>query len=259
MSDSEILEVALEQHAIDCNCAPQDFMKNEPVVCTARTSSNARVYLKQPIVCYLVSYGSNVVASCMEELVVPVTKWIAQDRPLHYLFETPTLYELNSILEPFGARACYQAEYFLPSVDAVFGVDLSCPYELRILGPEDFRKLYLPAWSNALCSERPQLDMLGVGAYNRDTLVGLAGCSADCAQMWQIGIDVLPAYRRQGIASALTNRLARETFERGKIPFYCAAWSNVRSVRNALACGFKPSWVELSARPIKEIEKPSSS
>ena len=80
--------------------------------------------------------------------------------------------------------------------------------------------------------------------------MGLAGCSADCAHMWQIGIDVLPAYRRQGIAAALTNRIARETFARGKVPFYCAAWANVRSVRNALTSGFKPAWVELTARPI---------
>ena len=112
-----------------------------------------------------------------------------------------------------------------------------------------------PAPSATLCDERPQLDVLGVGAYDGDTLVGLAGCSADCATMWQIGIDVLPSYRQQGIAATLTNRLARETFARGKVPFYCAAWSNVRSVRNAIACGFKPAWVEVTARPLAEVEK----
>ena len=94
--------------------------------------------------------------------------------------------------------------------------------------------------------------MLGVGALDSGTLVGLAGCSADCTQMWQIGIDVLPSHRRQGIAAALANRLARETFARGMVPVYCAAWSNVRSVRNALASGFKPAWVEATARPITE-------
>ena len=66
--------------------------------------------------------------------------------------------------------------------------------------------------------------------------------------MWQIGIDVLPEYRRQGIASALTSRLAVEILNRGKVPFYCAAWSNVKSVRSAIKAGFKPAWVELTAR-----------
>jgi predicted GNAT family acetyltransferase len=71
--------------------------------------------------------------------------------------------------------------------------------------------------------------------------------------MWQIGIDVLPAYRRQGVASALTARLALECLARDKVPFYCAAWSNVRSVRNAIKSGFRPAWVELTAKPIATV------
>ena len=39
-----------------------------------------------------------------------------------------------------------------------------------------------------------------------DKLVGLAACSADCDNMWQIGVDVLPEYRRMGIASSLDSR-----------------------------------------------------
>ncbi len=94
--------------------------------------------------------------------------------------------------------------------------------------------------------------MLGVGAYDCGKLVGLAGCSADCETMWQIGVDVLPKYRRQGIAAALTSRLAVEILNRGKVPFYCSAWSNIRSVRNAIKSGFLPAWVEMTAKP-KEI------
>ena len=36
-------------------------------------------------------------------------------------------------------------------------------------------------------------DVLAVGAYDGARLVGLAGCSADCESMWQIGVDVLPS------------------------------------------------------------------
>lgn len=97
--------------------------------------------------------------------------------------------------------------------------------------------------------------MLGVGAYDGEKLVGLAACSADCESMWQIGIDVLPDYRRRGIASALTSRLALEILRHSKVPFYCAAWSNVRSVRNAIKSGFRPAWVELTAKPAAFVEK----
>ena len=66
---------------------------------------------------------------------------------------------------------------------------------------------------------RKEFDVLGVGAYDGEKLIGLAGCSADCDMMWQIGIDVLPEYRNKGIASALTSRLALKVLERGKVPF----------------------------------------
>ena len=89
-------------------------------------------------------------------------------------------------------------------------------------------------------------------------LVALAGASADCETMWQIGVDVLPAYRRKGLAEAVTSRLAQTVLERGKVPFYCVAWSNLPSVRNAIACGFVPAWVQLTAKPIAENRTGSS-
>lgn len=120
---------------------------------------------------------------------------------------------------------------------------------------EDFAQLYLPEWSNALCEKRKHLDVLGVGAYDSGKLIGLAACSADCDIMWQIGSDVLPEYRRQGIASTLTNKLAREILARGKVPFYCAAWCNIKSVRNAIKSSFCPAWVEVTAKPIGFVDK----
>ena len=75
--------------------------------------------------------------------------------------------------------------------------------------------------------------------------------------MWQIGVDVLPEYRRQGIAAALTSRLAQEILLRDKVPFYCAVWSNLKSVRNALKCGFLPAWVELSSLPVSKTRDES--
>ena len=149
--------------------------------------------------------------------------------------------------EEKGYGVCFMAEYYLPDVNRI--PKLSCNYKTRVLEQPDFEELYRPEWSNALCRDRKNLDVLGVGAYDGEKLIGLAGCSADCDEMWQIGVDVLPEYRRRGIASALTSTLAVEILNRGKVPFYCSAWSNIRSVRNAVKSGFIPAWVELTAKP----------
>ena len=245
MNNQEILNIAIRQSAEDLSCAPEDFLKRENVVVFSKENENARKYLKLPFSCQLASYGNNIVASVAPALADTVRDYI--DRfEIYHCFETPNMLVLQEKLLPLGLNICFMEEYFLPDINELKA--RSCPFSLRVLTPSDFADLYLPEWSNALCEKRKHLDMLAVGAYDGETLVGLAGCSADCDTMWQIGVDVLPDYRKQGIASALTSRLALEALERGKVPFYCCAWSNIASARNAIRSGFRPAWVEMTAK-----------
>lgn len=252
MTREEIWQTAYRQSAEDLCCDLGDFRREEGVVVLSRENPRARKYLELPFSCQLVSYGGNVVASVSPPFREAAEAYLRRFPPEH-CFETPNLHVLNEALLPLGQKICFMAEYFLP--EPALLSRHPCPYPLRTLVPEDFGPLYLPEWSNALCEKRKHLDVLAVGAYDGETLVGLAGCSADCRDMWQIGVDVLPAYRRQGIARALTSALAAEILSRGKVPFYCAAWSNLKSVRNALGCGFRPAWVELTAKPAGYVEQ----
>ena len=252
ITNEDIWKIALQQSAYDCNCVPEDFLAEQNVVTISKKHPLARKYLDLPLSCDLVSYGSNIVAQASEE-IAPLVKQYIDRFPVEHCFETPNMHVLDEQLRPFGQKICFMAEYFLPDVDAI--KELPCAYELRVLHQEDFASLYLPQWSNALCEKRRHLDVLGVGAYDNGELIGLAGCSADCDMMYQIGIDVLPEYRRKGIASALTSRLALEVLALDKVPFYCAAWCNIKSVRNAIRCGFRPAWVVMTAKDISFVEQ----
>ncbi len=250
MTNQEILAAAMRQSAIDLGCEPHDFTRTEPVIVTAGIPQNARKYLKQPYAAYFVSYGSNIVASVSPELYGTVQDYLAKF-PLVHTFEPPHIHVLHATLAPLGYGICTTSEYWLPDVNAVR--QLECEYDLRVLTQKDFAGLYRPEWSNALCEKRAELDVLGVGAYDGNKLVGLAGCSADCESMWQIGVDVLPDYRRKGIASAVTSRLTAEILKRGKVPFYCCAWCNLASARNAVKSGFRPAWTEMDVRSMEKI------
>lgn len=253
MTNEEILKIALLQSSYDCNCEPEDFIKDESVVVLSKKHEKARVYLSSlPFECDMVSYGNNIVAQTSEKLM-PVVSEFVKKYPAEHAFETPNIYALNDSLEKYGLKVCFMAEYFLPDVEKLRL--LPCEYETRLLNKGDFANLYTDEWSNALCKERAEYDMLCIGAYDGEKLVGLAGASADCETMYQIGIDVLPEYRRKGIASALTSRLALEIIALGKVPFYCAAWCNIKSVRNAIKCGFRPAWVELTAKSADFVER----
>lgn len=251
-TNKEILRIALEQSAIDSNCQWDDFLKDENVVVKSVANPKARKYLKLPHVCDLTSYGSNIVATINEDYRDIVEKYINK-YAIEHCFETPNLHVLNDAFRQYDLGVCFMAEYFLPDVDALKA--LPCKYEMKVLEQPDFADLYKPEWSNALCEDRKQLDVLGVGAYDNGRLIGLAACSADGEEMWQIGIDVLKEYRRQGIAAALTSNLAMEILKRDKVPFYCCAWSNIKSARNAIKSGFRPAWAEVTVKPLQMINE----
>ncbi len=247
MTNSEIFRFALEQSAIDCNCKSEDFLKDENTLTVSRPHPKARVYLPLPFKCDLVTYGRGIVAQTSGELAQTVRTYI-DSYPNEHCFETPNIHALDEMLKNHGLKTCFMAEYFLPDVEILKERD--CGFELRVLTPPEFADLYTPQWSNALCEKRKELDALAVGAYDGEKLIGLAGCSRDCDTMYQIGVDVLSEYRHRGIAAAVTSKLALEVLVLGKVPFYCAAWSNLASVRNAVKCGFKPAWAELTARDV---------
>ena len=245
MTNKEILQIALQQSAYDCNCNADDFLSTENKVVLSQKNEKARVYMPLPLECDLVSYGNNIVAQVSPRMKETV-EWYISKYAVEHCFESPNVIALNEKLAEFGYKVCFMAEYFLPNVNAL--KELPCNYEIRVLLPEEFEQYYTDEWGNALCESRKHLDKLAVGAFDDGKLIGLAGCSADCETMYQIGVDVLPEYRRKGIASAITSRLAIETLKLGKVPFYCAAWSNIKSIRNAIRSGFRPAWVELTAR-----------
>ena len=251
MTNKDILHIAMEQSAADIGCKAEDFLSDKNVVVPLNMGSNAKRYYKLPIGCNFISYGSNVVAAVTDEVADIVAEYISRFE-FYHCFETPNMHWLNERLSSKGQTICFMAEYYLPDVNRL--ASLPCVFEMRVLEKGQFEDLYLQEWSNALCSDRKQLDMLAVGAYDGGKLVGLAGCSADADEMWQIGVDVLPEYRRNGIASAITSKLALEILDRDKVPFYCTAWSNIRSVRNAVKSGLIPAWAEMTVKPADTVK-----
>ena len=253
MTNRDILAAALSQSAIDSACRAEDFLADIPRFFVSRADARARQYLKLPHLCDFVSYGRNAVVSGRADVVEAVKPLVAATSAAD-LFVPPSVDELNRVLLPFGLGIRFVGSYFLPDADEFQSVSeaRSREYQIRLLEPADFQSLYQTRWGNALCEKRKSLDRLCVGAYLGETLAGLAGASADCDAMWQIGVDVLPAHRGRGIATLITRRLAEEVFARGYIPFYCCLWSNLPSMKNAIRSGFRPAWAQMSAEPVEK-------
>ena len=138
MTNKEILQIALKQSAVDMNCRPEDFCRNEYVITESRASEAARKYLPLPFACDMVSYGSNIVATIDPQYREIVEQYLSS-YPVANAFETPHMHVLDDAFAPYHMGVCFMAEYFLPDLDRLH--KLPCAYPLKVLEPPAFRDL----------------------------------------------------------------------------------------------------------------------
>ena len=122
-------------------------------------------------------------------------------------------------------------------------------------------------YSNALGFSATRPDVLVLAAYAVDGAgdtesvgisanadpVAMVGLSDDSPIMRQIGIDVLPAWRGAGIASALVRDAARLTLAEGYLPFYGTSPSHILSQRVAMNAGLVPTWWEYVSTSMNDL------
>lgn len=122
-------------------------------------------------------------------------------------------------------------------------------------------------YSNALGFSERRPDVLVLAAYAVDGAgdtegagipanadpVAMVGMSDDSPIMRQIGIDVLPAFRGAGIASALVRDAARLTLAEGYLPFYGTSPSHILSQRVAMNAGLVPTWWEYVSTSMNDL------
>ena len=171
-----------------------------------------------------------------------------------WLFEQHNYYELECELRKHGYKMALTHHMFMPLPELI---EIKTDLNIKWLEQKDITPFYgNENFPNAICDkfkpERP--DVLCVVAMDGDKIMGMAGCSADTPELWQIGIDVLPEYRGRGLAKTLVTLLRNETFRRGAIPYYGTSLSNLASWKTALECGFKPCWVESESQPDEKME-----
>ncbi len=228
---NEILLVVRKQLAQDMGCAPEDFLKDGVVFCEAGLNSRRGIVRMENSHLEIVTMGRGIVASGQSDVLNRVRPILSGKRR-DDLFSAPFLYG--------------HSLYYIP--DRQDREMLPCPegFSLELAEGEQIRRLYaVPGFENALRYEwnHPRPDVIALYATRDGEIAGMAAASQDCEAMWQIGIDVMEKFRGLGLAAFLVNRLARLILEKGVVPFYGTASSNIPSQAVAHRSGFAPAWM----------------
>ncbi len=246
MTKTEIYGAVRDQLSRELSCEPGDFLGEDNVITGFRLHEKRRRFSEDRPFLQMATFGSCAVISADEKLHPWLSEWI-RDKRGFTLFEQENWFGLETELRTYGYRMASTHHMFLPRPEIT---DITTDINIKWYEQGELDGFYgKPYLSNALCDrfrpERP--DVLAVAAFDGGEIMGMAGCSADTPELWQIGIDVLPGYRRRGVAVTLVTLLKNEALRRGAIPYYGTSLSNLASWKTALLSGFEPAWIETEA------------
>lgn len=246
MDNQTAWAVTQTQLALDLGCDPAllDSPGNEIILW--RDCPGRRKYGDQTPILEVAVHNSKLVAACSEEILDPC-RTLLQSVPAEWLFSPRYFRALENILQPAGYELGPLRHFYIPrfpliTVQPISPVRWYEQDDLEVFRNDD-------RWTDAVAFGKYSPDILGVAALDeKNEPVAIAACSRDGEQLWQIGINVLPAYRGKGYAANLTALLRDEILRRGAVPLYSTAESHINSQNVAFNAGFRPAFAYLFAQ-----------
>lgn len=236
--------ILAEQLADDFCCTPQQVQGREHVFSILQPEEGRRRFAPEdaPFRAACVN-GKLLIAGSPEMIAWCRAQYAKTDAA--WFMEAQVLRELDARLAQYGLRIGMAHPFFLPAREVrvcTDGWDIAWYERAEI---ERFRGDARFPESYAFLPDAP--DVLGVSLSRGGEIAAMAGASRDSARMWQIGVDVLPGRRGQGLGAMAVSLLSREVMRRGALPFYGTSMSHIASQKVALRAGFEPAWTELYA------------
>ena len=230
--------------AADCACEESLFDKESVFVVEAKEMEGRRRFPFRENSLEVATMGNGVIVSCSADRL----SW-ARENLGHLgrddVFSAPAIVLMQELVArdgqvmggPMLAYVCPQNR--LRPQAAPGDVDITAVHGDGVLELHDSGR-FPNALGQRIDAARPRL--AATVARQGGRIVGVAAASADCDEMWQIGIDVVPDCRERGIGRALVSRLTEAVFDAGSLPYYGTAPSNLASRRLALSLGYVPAW-----------------
>ncbi|MCX6048655.1 MAG: GNAT family N-acetyltransferase [Chloroflexi bacterium] len=236
--------------AADFACPAAYFSESGVFINEAKELPGRRRFPFRPKALAMMTMGTSVVISCSADRLAWAQTHLS---PLNRdtLFSAATFARLDTLIAPDQQRIAGPDPKFVCASDTFRPASIPTDIFIDLVTQTHIQALYAhTGFYNALSYQlnNPCPDVLATVAYHHQTVIGIAGASADSDQMWQVGVDVLPAYQNRGIGQALVSQLTATILAEGKIPYYTTAVANLRSSRLALSLGYWPAWIEVYAR-----------
>jgi GNAT superfamily N-acetyltransferase len=251
-SRASTLQIVRTVLAADCACQESALTEQGLTVTHAEERAGRRRFPPPGKPLYAVTMGAGVVVSTHPQRIAWLRATLGE-RPRDAIFSAATIGELARYVARDRQELCGPNATYVCAPDTFRSPAAPDGVTITLHEGDAVADLYRhEGFGHALAYRRNELrpDVAAAVASQAGMIVGIAAASADCDALWQIGIDVVPAARGAGIGRALVGRLTALIFDRGRIPYYATAVSNLRSASVALSLGYFPAWTDLYVKDL---------
>lgn len=236
--------------AANLACHEDDFTKDGTFLSVAEVREGRMKFPMREKSLTLVTMGKGVSISCTTDRIDWAREHLG-NLTKEQLFSASTIARIQQYVERDGQWMAGPIQRYVCSRDDLKPFTIPEEIDITLVAREDIPSLYkYDQFQNALSyrvqSVRP--DVLAFVAEHHGNVVGIAGASADCDVMWQIGVDTLAEYQGHGIGKALVGTLTQALWKREIMPYYSTTVSNLQSRQLVSSLGYWPAWVELYSK-----------
>lgn len=243
-------ERLLRQLCDDYSCSMEQIKSKENVLTKKEYRSGRRIFRGDDCFLKMLIVNGKLVVSANDEKFLEENRAFFENANAAWFFEPDNIRNLEKRLTPYGHEIADYHHFYLPAAGRKT-IDCDGEEHLCWYFEEELEKFRGDTrFKEALSFVPESPDMVAVTWEENGEILGMAGASADAADLWQIGINVLPAGEHRGLGTLLVTKLKEKILEMGKVPFYGTAESHIRSQRVAVGSGFMPAWAELYTRKI---------
>ncbi len=220
MDKGQILNVIKKYLANKFECNIADLDKKGLNVVKNKYDSKLKMLLFYDLI--LVSSSENMYDYVCEKL---------KDKNTYEVFEFPLIYG--------------QSIYFVPNLNKITKQDEISKYDFKLFDGNTGKINLSSGFENAITFENGKcISNIAYCAYKEGKVIGVAGADRITDDIWEVGIEVLPEYRKAGLATILTKNLTLKILEKGKVPIWSASVSNIGSQAVAINSDYIPLWME---------------
>lgn len=246
------LETVRATLAADYSCQPDDLTSGEVTIVEAREMNGRRRFPFRANFFALLTMGHGVVVACSAEHLA-WAKTNLRLSPPGRLFEVSTLAMISNFVVQDGQRLGGPYLQYVCSSDTFYAAPAPTGFRLELFERERMQEAFaFTGFHNALSYrlENPRPDMIAVAAWHEQQVIGMAGVSADNDELWQIGVNVEPAFWGMGIGKALVSRATEAILEHDKTPYYATGIANIASGNTARSVGYQLAWTDAYVRDL---------